>query len=129
MHCRYLAMQSGEKRTAEIDGKPYFLAADIVKAQGYSRSADAFNQHGWYTVKYPIPHTQSKNKNLEVKVIFKGDVYGLINHSEFPSEKRFESRGFDEGISALRKTGNRYISISRIKENLTRTRSIGSANY
>lgn len=35
----------GEIRTAEIEGKPYFMATDIAKALGYTNPNKAINDH------------------------------------------------------------------------------------
>lgn len=43
----------GEIRTVEIDGKPYFVGADVAKALGYNNPRDAVSRHckGWSYVK------------------------------------------------------------------------------
>ena len=35
----------GEIRTAEINGKPYFVGTDVAKALGYNNPRDAVSRH------------------------------------------------------------------------------------
>lgn len=48
------SQEFGEIRTAEIDGKPYFVANDVAKALGYKRPNDAITAHCRGTVKHRI---------------------------------------------------------------------------
>lgn len=96
----------GQIRTVEIDGKPYFVATDVVKALGYVNSSDAVKKHCRWVVKCDIPHPQSKNKILSVNMVPEGDIYRLIANSELPSAEKFEGWVFDEVLPALRKTGS-----------------------
>ena len=95
----------GAVRTAEIDGKPYFVASDVAKALGYKRPNDAVSHHCRYTVKCSIPHPQSKTKTLEVNVIPEGDLYRLVANSELPNAQRFEIWVFDDVLPSIRKHG------------------------
>ena len=42
----------GEIRTIEIDGKPYFVGADVAKALGYKDTVNALKQHCRGVVKH-----------------------------------------------------------------------------
>lgn len=95
----------GEIRGVEIEGKPYVVASDVAKALGYKRPNDAISQHCKYTVKYRIPHPQSKTKTIEVNIIPEGDVYRLIIKSKLPSAQNFEEWVMDEVLPSIRKTG------------------------
>lgn len=95
----------GKIRTAEIDGKPYFVASDVAKALGYKDTINAIKQHCRWVVKHNIPHPQSKTKIMEVNVIPEGDLYRLIGHSELHNAQKFESWVFDEVLPSIRKHG------------------------
>ena len=45
----------GEIRTVEIDGKPYFVGADVAKALGYNNPRDAVSRHCKGVVKHDTP--------------------------------------------------------------------------
>lgn len=96
----------GEIRTAEIEGKPYFMATDIAKALGYSRPNDAISAHCRATVKRSTPIS---GKMQEVNFIPEGDVYRLIARSKLPQAEKFEKWVFDEVLPSIRKTGG-YIA-------------------
>ena len=95
----------GSVRIVEVDGKEMFVASDVARALGYARPNDAINQHCKCTVKYSIPHPQSKSKTMEANVIGEGDLYRLIVHSKLPSAEKFESWVFDEVLPSIRKHG------------------------
>ena len=44
----------GEIRTVEIDGKPYFVGADVAKALGYKDTVNALKQHCRGVVKHHL---------------------------------------------------------------------------
>ena len=99
-------IEFGEIRTAEIEGKPYFMATDIAKALGYSRPNDAISAHCRATVKHSTPIS---GKMQEVNFIPEGDVYRLIARSKLPQAEKFEKWVFDEVLPSIRKTGG-YIA-------------------
>lgn len=82
----------GTVRTAEISGKPYFMANDIAKALGYSKPNNAISAHCRATLKYSTPIS---GKMQEVNFIPEGDVYRLIIRSKLPQAEKFESWVFD----------------------------------
>lgn len=96
----------GQIRTVEIDGQPYFVAADIAKALGYKDATNAIKQHCRWVVKHHIPHPQSPEKTIRVNIIPEGDVYRLITGSELPSAEDFEIWVYDDVLPSLRKTGS-----------------------
>ena len=96
----------GEIRTVEIEGKPYFVAADIANSLGYSNTRDAISRHCKGVVKCDIP-TSSGIQNMSV--ILEGDIYRLIIRSQLPAAERFESWVFDEVIPSIRKTGGYHL--------------------
>ena len=95
-------MEFGDIRTAEIDGKPYFMASDIAKALGYARPNEAVYTHCRATVKYSIPIS---GKYQDVNFIPEGDIYRLIIRSHLPSAEKFERWVFDEVLPQIRQTG------------------------
>lgn len=102
----------GEIRTAEIEGKPYFMATDIAKALGYSRPNDAISAHCRATVKHSTPIS---GKMQEVNFIPEGDVYRLIARSKLPQAEKFEKWVFDEVLPSIRKHGA-YMTPQKIEE-------------
>ena len=94
----------GQIRTAEIDGKPYFVANDVAKALGYSNPSKATNDH----CKNAIIRrgNDSLGREQDFKYIPEGDIYRLIVRSNLPSAERFETWVFDEVLPSIRKTGS-----------------------
>lgn len=84
----------------------WFVAADVAKALGYVRPADALAQHCKGSVKRRL---LTMGGEQDVKFIPEGDVYRLITHSKLPAAEKFESWVFDEVIPSIRKTGG-YIA-------------------
>lgn len=93
----------GEIRTIEIDGKPYFVGADVAKALGYSNSRKAILDHCKGVTKRDTP-TSSGVQSMSY--INEGDLYRLIMKSKLPSAEKFESWVMDEVLPAIRKTGS-----------------------
>lgn len=94
----------GDIRTIEIDGKPYFVGADVAKALGYKDTVNALKQHCRGVVKHHL--TDSLGRNQEASFITEGDLYRLIMKSKLPSAEKFESWVMDEVLPAIRKTGS-----------------------
>lgn len=93
----------GEIRTAEIDGKPYFVGTDVAKALGYNNPRDAVSRHCKGVVKRDTP-TSSGIQSMSY--INEGDLYRLIMKSKLPSAEKFESWVMDEVLPTIRKTGS-----------------------
>ena len=93
----------GDIRTAEIDGKPYFVGADVAKALGYNNPRDAVSRHCKGVVKRDTP-TSSGIQSMSY--INEGDLYRLIMKSKLPSAEKFESWVMDEVLPTIRKTGS-----------------------
>ncbi len=92
----------GSVRTAEIDGRPYFMASDVAKALGYSRPNDAVSAHCRATVKHS---THISGKIQSVNFIPEGDIYRLVIKSQLPTAEKFERWVFDEVLPSIRKHG------------------------
>jgi len=93
----------GNIRTAEIDGKPYFVGTDVAKALGYNNPRDAVSRHCKGVVKRDTP-TSSGIQSMSY--INEGDLYRLIMKSKLPSAEKFESWVMDEVLPTIRKTGS-----------------------
>jgi prophage antirepressor-like protein len=93
----------GEIRTIEIDGKPYFVGADVAKALGYNNPRDAVSRHCKGVVKHDTP--TSSGVQL-MSYINEGDLYRLIMKSKLPSAEKFEAWVMDEVLPTIRKTGS-----------------------
>lgn len=94
----------GEIRTIEIDGKPYFVGADVAKALGYKDTVNALKQHCRGVVKHHL--IDSLGRNQEASFITEGDLYRLIMKSKLPSAEKFESWVMDEVLPTIHKTGS-----------------------
>lgn len=97
----------GQVRTVEIDGKPYFVGADIAKALGYKDTVNALKQHCRGVVKHHL--IDSLGRKQEASFIPEGDIYRLIVRSKLPSAEKFERWVFDEVIPSIRANGG-YIA-------------------
>lgn len=93
----------GDIRTVEIDGKPYFVGADVAKALGYKDTVNALKQHCRGVVKHHL--TDSLGRNQEASFIPEGDIYRLIVRSKLSSAEKFETWVFDEVIPSIRNNG------------------------
>ena len=93
----------GQVRTIEIDGKPYFLAADVCSILGYTNGRKAINDHCKGVTKRYIP---TNSGNQEVNFIPEGDIYRLVMRSKLPGAERFESWVCDEVLPSIRKNGS-----------------------
>lgn len=103
----------GEIRTAEIDGKPYFVGTDVAKALGYSNPRDAVSRHCKGVVKRDTP-TSSGIQSMSY--INEGDLYRLIMKSKLPSAEKFESWVMDEVLPTIRKTGSYQKPLTTVEQ-------------
>lgn len=110
----------GTIRTAEINGKPYFVASDVATALGYANPRKAVIDHCKGVTKRDTPTSGGKQ---ELSYINEGDVYRLIMRSKLPSAEKFESWVVDEVIPSIRKNGG-YIAN---QENLTPEQIVANA--
>lgn len=103
----------GEIRTIEIDGKPYFVGADVAKALGYNNPRDAVSRHCKGVVKRDTP-TSSGIQSMSY--INEGDLYRLIMKSKLPSAEKFESWVMDEVLPIIRKTGSYHKPLTIVEQ-------------
>lgn len=104
----------GQIRTAEIEGKLYFVGKDIAKTLGYKNTNDAISRH----CKGVVKHEGFKINGIKISLIPEGDMYRLITNSELPSAEEFESWVFDEVLPQIRKTGG-YIPTNEEDDDAT----------
>lgn len=103
----------GDIRTAEIDGKPYFVGTDVAKALGYNNPRDAVSRHCKEVVKRDTP-TSSGIQSMSY--INEGDLYRLIMKSKLPSAEKFESWVMDEVLPTIRKTGSYQKPLTTVEQ-------------
>lgn len=92
----------GDIRTAEIDGKPYFVGTDVAKALGYSNPRKAILDHCKGVTKRDTPTTSGVQS---MSYINEGDLYRLIMKSKLPSAEKFEAWVMDEVLPSIRTNG------------------------
>ncbi len=92
----------GQVRTVEINGQPYFMAADVAQALGYSNYNDAVARHCRGIVKCD---SLIAGKVQEVNFIPEGDIYRLIIRSKLPGAERFEKWVMEEVLPSIRRSG------------------------
>ena len=100
-------------RTIEIDGEPWFVAADVARVLGYSNTSDAISKHckGGRKTRYP-----SSGGLQETTIIPERDVYRLIMRSRLPSAEAFEEWVVGEVLPTIRKTGKYVTTRAKSKE-------------
>lgn len=103
----------GKIRTIEIDGKPYFVGADVAKALGYSNPRKAILDHCKGVTKRDTP-TSSGVQSMSY--INEGDLYRLIMKSKLPSAEKFESWVMDEVLPTIRKTGSYQKPLTTVEQ-------------
>lgn len=105
----------GQIRMAELDGKMMFVAADVAKALGYTKTRNAIATHCKGALKQGI---LTNGGMQEMTVIPEGDVYRLVVGSKLPSADKFERWLFDEVVPSIRKHGA-YMTKETLEQVLT----------
>lgn len=120
----------GEIRTAEIDGKPYFVASDVAKALGYAKPNNAISTHCRGTLKWGIGVQTGVRadgtpaiQEVDMLVIPEGDIYRLSARSKLPSAEKFEKWVFDDVLPSIRKNGGYLMN----QENMTPEQVVANA--
>jgi prophage antirepressor-like protein len=96
---------SGEKiRVVEIDGDPWFVAADLCREIGLTQVAQAVRQNvvGGGSTKTTL---QTDGGPQEMIVVNEAGMYEIVISSRKPGAKIFRAWIFNEVIPAIRKTG------------------------
>lgn len=95
--------QFGEVRVATTEnGEPLFCLADVAKALGYSRPADAVSNHCKGVVVLPTP---TNGGIQQIKFGKEGDVYRLVMKSKLPEAGIFQDWVCDDVLPSIRKHG------------------------
>ena len=105
--------QFGQVRIAmNENGEPLFCLADVAKALGYSRPADAVSQHckGGAILPTPTVNQYGATVMQEMKYGKEGEVYRLTMKSKLPDAEKFQDWVCDEVLPSIRKTGGYMIS-------------------
>ncbi|HHP5403310.1 TPA: phage antirepressor [Aeromonas veronii] len=83
-------------------GEPWFVAADIAKALGYTDADQAIRRHCKGATKAPVETTGGIQR---VSIIPERDVYRLVMRSKLESAERFEEWVVGEVLPSIRKHG------------------------
>lgn len=95
--------QFGEVRVATTEnGEPLFCLADVAKALGYSRPADAVSNHCKGVVVLPTP---TNGGIQQIKFGKEGDVYRLVMKSKLPEAGISQDWVCDDVLPSIRKHG------------------------
>ena len=87
-------------------GEPWFVAADIAKALGYTDADQAIRRHCKGATKAPVEPTGGMQR---ASIIPERDVYRLVMRSKLESAERFEEWVVGEVLPSIRKHGG-YIA-------------------
>lgn len=95
--------QFGNVRVAiNESNEPLFCLADVAKALGYSRPADAVNQHCKGVVILPTP---TNGGMQEAKYGKESEVYRLTMKSKLPDAEKFQDWVCEDVLPSIRKHG------------------------
>ena len=95
--------------------EPLFCLADVAKALGYSRPADAVNQHCKGVVILPTP---TNGGVQDIKYGKESEVYRLTMKSKLPDAEKFQDWVCDEVLPSIRKHGA-YMTSDTLEKALT----------
>lgn len=108
--------QFGKVRIAMNErNEPLFCLADVAKALGYSRPADAVNQHCKGVVILPTP---TNGGVQDVKYGKESEVYRLTMKSKLPDAEKFQDWVCDEVLPSIRNHGA-YMTNETLEKALT----------
>lgn len=108
--------QFGKVRIATNESnEPLFCLADVAKALGYNRPADAVSQHCKGVVILPTP---TNGGIQEMKYGKESEVYRLTMKSKLPDAEKFQDWVCDEVLPSIRKHGA-YMTQETLEKALT----------
>ena len=90
-------------RVVDIDGEPWFVAADVCRVLGYDHTPSALRSLDEDERGVQIMHTPSGNQ--EMNIINESGLYNLIFRSRKPEAKKFRKWVTAEVLPSIRKTG------------------------
>ena len=117
----YQNEQFGKVRIAmNENNEPLFCLADVAKALGYSRPADAVSQHCKGVAILPTPTVNQHGATViqEMKYGKEGEVYRLTMKSKLPDAEKFQDWVCDEVLPSIRKHGA-YMTNETLEKALT----------
>lgn len=91
-------------RTLTVDDEPRFVAKDVAKILGYSRTADAVRTHVDPEDK-GVGEIQTPGGKQKLQIINESGLYSLILSSKMPNAKRFKHWVTSEVLPTIRKHG------------------------
>ena len=91
-------------RTLKIDDEPRFVAKDVAKILGYSRTADAVRTHVDPEDK-GVGEIQTPGGKQKLQIINESGLYSLILSSKMPNARKFKRWVTSEVLPAIRKHG------------------------
>lgn len=98
------SFEGNEVRTLKVDDEPRFVAKDVAKILGYSRTADAVRTHV-DPEDIEVGEIQTPGGKQKLKIINESGLYSLILSSKIPSAKKFKHWVTSEVLPAIRKHG------------------------
>lgn len=104
-------------RTLKVDDEPRFVAKDVAKILGYSRTADAVRTHVDPEDK-GVGEIQTPGGKQKLQIINESGLYSLILSSKMPNARKFKRWVTSEVLPAIRKHGA-YMTDEKIEEVLT----------
>lgn len=103
-------------RVVEIDGEPWFVAADVARVLGYANGRDAVSQHCKSAQVLDLNTVVKRDGirgNPNATVIPERDLYRLIMRSKLPAAEKFEEWVVGEVLPRIRKTGSYTVDMPR----------------
>ena len=98
--------ESAPVRTAEIDGAPWFVAADVCSALGFGNARQAVATHVDSDDVQQMDTIDSMGRTQSINVVNESGMYALTFGSKLESAKRFKKWVTSEVLPAIRKTGS-----------------------
>lgn len=96
--------ENQQVRTLKVDDEPRFVAKDVAKILGYSRTADAVRTHVDPEDK-GVGEIQTPGGKQKLQIINESGLYSLILSSKMPNAKKFKHWVTSEVLPAIRKHG------------------------
>lgn len=98
------AFEGSQVRALEIENEPRFVAKDVAKILGYSRTADAVRTHVDPEDK-GVGEIQTPGGKQKLQIINESGLYSLILSSKMPNAKKFKHWVTSEVLPTIRKHG------------------------
>jgi len=103
---RIFHYQNQPFRTVQIDGEPWFVAADVCDTLGLTQVSRAMNRLDEDEVRLlKVTHPQNPEKSMSMNAVNEPGLYRLILCSTKPEAKFFRRWITHEVLPALRRTG------------------------